>query len=1469
MLWIRRSFALLVLVAGTLLTVASPGIAADGPEEMPWSTLSRFGGDADGDGRLDGKSLPGDPKVLDLGRVPVVVRPSEAICEAASPAWRLDGRSLAAPKPVGKDECAVLVPVPEGEHTIAVSAGGSRGVARVDVDDLLIVALGDSVGSGEGNSLGLGRKGWLEPRCHRSAAAGFEQAAKLLAQGVAEEPPGHSITFVSLACSGAKIGIGLLEPYDGIDPLEGERDLDPQVERLRRIAAERPRANGKPSVDAVLVSVGGNDVGFSRVVGTCAASIRDCSPQLEAQVAADLAQLPLSYELLNRALDGAAPDAPVLIAEYFDPTRDERGRFCRHSIGLTSRSEAQWAYEAVLRPLNAEIESAAARGGWQYVGGIAADFEQHGYCVDGSERWVRVLSGSGARQGDPWGTMHPSFPGHTAIARRVVGPLATSLGLTPPEVPPIEEESRTVLEWVAVGLTVAIGPIVALQHVWLLGLGPLATWPWLIVAFLIGSLLIGPILLVLWALARLVLLWRPTWPEDPYPEGGSGTDKHPPIPPISTLDLRKLLIIGGGMVAAILLATFLTGLAGRLILWLRFWSSNLPADQAADAVPASELVVVGSHALGFFFVLGLAAVGIAWLLDGRGRWVREARRGVAAIGLAEVLIAVSLGDFPADQALEMVVALTLSALLLYYLVDVWLSFRKKVDAERDAEEEAGRTKKSRLRVILTRIQRWVEAKLADRSAGSARRLVWHAVPFALLAVAVVASTGVDGFERRLWLLLPILLAALLFIGPYGMAAPGVTFRRPDTGSLLAPRIALALSTLLCIVVVIARDEAWLAASAAIAAVLAVLCMAVAANGNGRFAPYALALLVSVPLFGATATILRGIDSPELQPAAALLKNGKAVCGAYVGESDGRLWMARVRLDERADVRRPQRGAIFSIPSERIAATAVAALEPVAGLQARAVALRDAMLDERGEDDPRQRPVTCAPMGDTTPVESPSTEDRHAAAEAELLHRLAQRYQPELVIDRRDGFWPIPVRTLFSMRDRRAAICRQPAVEASPCIRLGTPGEFPWTGGRGEHLEYPAPEDDREAQYDLMVDALGTADPARSSLVYYLASQGEEGENRPITIQYWFFYAFNYQPTKAVPDGGYHEGDFESVSVLLSAKTKRPRYIWMARHDKEGRLFPWEDEELLKTDEHPQIYVARGSHASYESCSRQSRSAAPLGLIDDFPSCDAGRPLRLVPETTPLADLARVGWACWGGLFGHASGGFYKQAHLINDAPRSPLWQQRYSDIASEPCRGLADPGGRDGHTEAVVEEEQGVPTALRRRAGSMVPLVDRCADWETPAVTGTYIVACDQRALDAYLGSGLERVEQAGVRIDMARAAAPQVGEYALPAVRHNPASSYLDGWRIVAANPAEVAVFASCPRSGTDEAIAARFEGVKVTPGRPLRLLDRGGGGKWRLVEPDGSTVSDAIPFRTEEEDGALVPIDPKPGRVLACGPS
>ncbi len=153
----------------------------------------------------------------------------------------------------------------EGEYSVSlvVEDGGGDQMEEtqvIEVRDLLIFGLGDSYGSGEGSpdvrELDEGGVQWQNNRCHRSAESGQARAAQM----IEEADPHTSVTFVHLACSGGRIHRALLESYDGIEP-DGTAAA-PQIDRVAELA-------GDSEIDALFVSIGGNDINFSNVVEAC------------------------------------------------------------------------------------------------------------------------------------------------------------------------------------------------------------------------------------------------------------------------------------------------------------------------------------------------------------------------------------------------------------------------------------------------------------------------------------------------------------------------------------------------------------------------------------------------------------------------------------------------------------------------------------------------------------------------------------------------------------------------------------------------------------------------------------------------------------------------------------------------------------------------------------------------------------------------------------------------------------------------------------------------------------------------------------------------------------------------------------------------------------------------------------------------------------------------------------------------
>lgn len=403
--------------------------------------------------------------------------------------WRLDGAALP------DDTCTASIAVPNGSlHQVTVTVTDSSGrvadrTVEVQPRDLLVVSVGDSVASGEGNphtpatdQLDPFSETWELDVCHRSHFAGPALAARRLED--ADERT--SVTFVQLACSGAAVTDvpavagaspsgpddpdtgGLLDVYRGVEP--GGAPAQPS-----QLAQMDVLAQGR-TPDAVMVSIGANDVKFSEVVHRCLFGW--CTNDSTAtELDARLATLPTRYGLLADALSARGiPSDAVHISEYFDVATDDLGlpnlrcvadettatgltgfalvvtglaavyRLAISAVldgsGVISDDEAAWADEYVLANLNQAVRDGAAAHGWRYVGGIAADFERHGYCAD--EPYVVGIVESLQTQADPFGAFHPNRAGHEVYGRRLGRSLVNAM-IEPPLADPTAPPTQPVI----------------------------------------------------------------------------------------------------------------------------------------------------------------------------------------------------------------------------------------------------------------------------------------------------------------------------------------------------------------------------------------------------------------------------------------------------------------------------------------------------------------------------------------------------------------------------------------------------------------------------------------------------------------------------------------------------------------------------------------------------------------------------------------------------------------------------------------------------------------------------------------------------------------------------------------------------------------------------------------------------------------------------------------------------------------
>ena len=240
---------------------------------------------------------------------------------------------------------------------------------------------------------------WLSPDCHRSQY-GYPFRVSI---GLALENRHRAVTFVSLACSGADIVEGLFAERDAREQISGsdaQRKVAPQFDQLSDLickagAAGRTRTvsyrlpvytsgstaigeqvftkhwcppeSRKRPVDALLLSIGGNDVGFGPLVAyAMTESASDLAPIVglvghELRFAPSVSQaylrvLDRRMRAVKEALNDAfGVDASRVLQNAYEPIQfDEAGSACggQATLGLDVHPKLRYSRERVQEVAN-------------------------------------------------------------------------------------------------------------------------------------------------------------------------------------------------------------------------------------------------------------------------------------------------------------------------------------------------------------------------------------------------------------------------------------------------------------------------------------------------------------------------------------------------------------------------------------------------------------------------------------------------------------------------------------------------------------------------------------------------------------------------------------------------------------------------------------------------------------------------------------------------------------------------------------------------------------------------------------------------------------------------------------------------------------------------------------------------------------------------------------------------------------
>lgn len=299
---------------------------------------------------------------------------------------------------------------------------------------MVFALIGDSYSAGEGapNIVGsTDQQRWDDTYCHRSERSGQMRAVKEFRITT----PEIATAVFNATCSGAEIDKGLLLPQED---LPGELAIaegnlpdavkPPQIRQLEDWMA----ANGRNKVDFLIMSAGGNNLGFGDAVVACLFGfMSNCGEkaELRARITTRAAALPAAYDLLQSRLS-QLNIGQILITEYPNPLQAPSGRLCNTPgdpdpgyggivgagcWGVLERQlsigDVQWVHDSLLVVLNRNVAAAAQKNGWTYVGGVQTESAGHGIC-NCSEPYFNTFGQALGVQGDVLGMLHPNRTGH-------------------------------------------------------------------------------------------------------------------------------------------------------------------------------------------------------------------------------------------------------------------------------------------------------------------------------------------------------------------------------------------------------------------------------------------------------------------------------------------------------------------------------------------------------------------------------------------------------------------------------------------------------------------------------------------------------------------------------------------------------------------------------------------------------------------------------------------------------------------------------------------------------------------------------------------------------------------------------------------------------------------------------------------------------------------------------------------------
>ncbi|KAE9552312.1 hypothetical protein FO519_004469 [Halicephalobus sp. NKZ332] len=297
--------------------------------------------------------------------------------------WSFEKKEKVLLKTIQSKNCSIVWKAPfQGNFSVTVSVKDPdhselffQGSSEFKIIDYWIVSIGDSFASGEGNPdknlLADKKVEWIDGSCHRSRKSWTYFVYEKL-----EKYSRKTLThFTYIPCAGASVDHGILDSENSLSQMD-------VVEEIMKIRGKGP--------DLLLMSVGGNDVGFSDILGRL---LLGNSRSLFNSIQMRLFFLSHELERLGEKI------------KLLKPSQD---------LFQIGNSNLRLADRQITKKVNKIISEKSKFFNWTVVEKVPEIFKTGGVCS--STPLIRTSQDSVRIQGDSSGALHPVEDAHRKIA---------------------------------------------------------------------------------------------------------------------------------------------------------------------------------------------------------------------------------------------------------------------------------------------------------------------------------------------------------------------------------------------------------------------------------------------------------------------------------------------------------------------------------------------------------------------------------------------------------------------------------------------------------------------------------------------------------------------------------------------------------------------------------------------------------------------------------------------------------------------------------------------------------------------------------------------------------------------------------------------------------------------------------------------------------------------------------------------